>query len=343
MEALGVAATDSTLQNVLSKQALNRKKILDIKKQIEILEGAHTASMKSVESDRTYTYYISERDRVNRKRDIDSATFDSKIATYEAKKRAFIEEIDSKIEKVERDKKAFEDKLDVELERYSGEMARIRTKYEDSTPTSQSYRKAQEALRVAEREEKELIDEFSEAMRVHQVATTKQLLRAQREQEAKRREIAALEEAKRQEEIKAIEARRAQERKEDEEKAKKRTEQARALRASQPVPETPKAEPPPQTPKAQPPPKATKKKLQLSFPLFATKRYSIQQLDELQDRYIEEQKEMTAAEEDMFSRCWAYAERLEERPQWFANRYNHIGEKKDGDIIPEDEFKKMFG
>jgi hypothetical protein len=80
----------------------------------------------------------------------------------------------------------------------------------------------------------------------------------------------------------------------------------------------------------------------INHPLCPKKKYSIKQLDELQDRYIEEGLDMTKEEEDMYSRCWAYAERLEGRPQWAARHYNHIGEKKDGDIIPEEEFKKML-
>lgn len=335
METLGTSITESAVQNVLAKQALNAKKLQDIKKQIEILEGAHTASMKSVEHDKGYCYYMSERNRVTKKRDVDASSFESKIATLEAKKKAFIEEIDSKIEKVERDKKSFEERMDAESERYELEMARIRTKFEDSTPTSQTYRKAQEALKVAEREEKELVDEFSAAVRANTIAHDKQLQRRQREQDARDREVAINLEAKRQEEIKAIEARRAQERKEEEERAKKRVEEAKLAKSSTTIVRT----------EFVPPPSKNKKVTpggQISFPLLPNKRYTIKQLDELQDKYIEEGKDMTAEEELMFSRCWAYAERLESRPQWFANRYNHVDEKKEGDIMSEEDFKKII-
>ena len=209
----------ATIEDKEQKHKQVRAKIAALKKQMEIEEAVYKATLTSVEQDSGYKYYSGCVEKNEVKRASERNFYDMKIKSLEAKAEAVIEELEAKIQHWERKKdavraaleiaiekehtgkKAADEKIDALILTQQKEMERIRGKFEDATPCTQSYRKATAALAVAEREEKEMQDEvvklYGEMQRVlgaRQKRESDALLRKMEEE--KRREN-----AKRMEEI----------------------------------------------------------------------------------------------------------------------------------------------
>jgi len=240
MENLGLSSAQQNLMDSFEKETTIQRKIEEMKKQIKIQEGAFQASLPELEKDKTYCYYHSEKQRVNKKLDNETAAFDSKISTLDARKKAFIEEIDSKIaalearkktfieevdskmEKIESDKKTWQEKLDDEALRYEKEMERVREKIENAVPTSLTYRKLKQALTLAEEEEKVAVEERRAAHAAYERASAKAIKQAQAEADRQLREAKRLEQVERDAAVAAWEARMERENRESLERAKAR-------------------------------------------------------------------------------------------------------------------------
>jgi len=227
MAYLGLASSQQTLMDSFDKESALQKKVDEIKKQLKIQEGAFLASLPDIEKDKTYCHYYAEKQRVNKKMDSEAATFDSKIATLEAKKKATIDEIDSKIEKIENDKKRWQEKLDDEALRYEKEMGRVREKIENAVPTSLTYRKLKESLGIAEEEYKVSLEERNAEQTAYEIANKRAQRQAQEEADRKMREQKRLEKLERDEALAALDARLARENKESLERQRQRDEEAR--------------------------------------------------------------------------------------------------------------------
>jgi hypothetical protein len=372
MNQLGVSVTSAHLDSILAKQNAVDKKIIEIKKQIEIQEGAHRQSMSSIESNKGYAYFLSEKQRVEQKTEQLLTFYDSNIDAFEAKRESLIQDIERKIEALEakkkiinddidrkielerKNKKNSEDKLSLEQKRNEEKLETIRTRHEEGCPTSLSYRKLQESLVIAEREKKDLDAEWRLGVEQNNIAIHRQMERAKRDMEAEQRKRTLEEEAKQAEERQKIEAMREQQRQEDIQKARKRSLEARMARnamAITTIEETLDDEtttPPPPSPPPQgggtPPSNVVEavRRRQIDFPLNIKEKYSIKQLDELQDRYIEKEEDFPKEEVVVFNRCWAYACRREGKLDWEENIYNHVDENKDLDVMTEAEFLKLF-
>jgi len=340
MSSLGISGATSILYSAFDKQTNVNKKILDIKRQLEVQLNAYTASLPDIEKDKGYCYYSSEKDRIERKRENESSSFDCKIATLEAKKKALIEEIDSRIEKIEKEKKILEEKLDGERLRYENEMKRLREKFETAEPQTQSYKKLQSSLLIAERELDEANKEIRDAHHQYEISQEKIKSRVLHEQDIKQREILRIERIEKDEAVQRAEERS----KREHEEYMVRYNQRETNKNITEVVETIYTPPPPEIKKVEGGVKKAGKKVEgrVSFPLNVRTKYSVKQLDQLQDEYIDREEDFPDDQQDVFNRCFAYAMRREDKTGWQIDKYNHENEQRDGDIMSEKEFANIF-
>jgi hypothetical protein len=327
--------TDTELHSIIAQMTANDKKIESVKSDIKVQEDAFDAIPRDIEGTSGYKYYLTEKERIARGMTSTTHTFDSKIADLEAKKQIMMDEFDRKIQKVEAEKAAGLAKLESQNGYYDKLMLEMREKAEKAVPTSLTYRKLIAQLAQSEKEKIEIQKTYNEVLARHLAQAEKRSQQMQREQEAKRRQAEQLDRAERQRAQEEYDARIKRENEESLARYRQREAAKTTIVSTPPPPENKIPTTPPVKRKVKIAPKES-----ISFPLNPRTRYTIQQLDELQDKYIEE--DMTKEDAEMFSRCWAYASRWNNSAGWHAYRHNHVGEEKDGDIISEKDFREMF-
>jgi hypothetical protein len=239
-----------------------------------------------LDKDKGYNYYIRERDGATNAQELVSKEIESKIATLEAKRdaqlRAINSEYEVKIEALERKKESEMIKLRNRIDDRQRDIDGIRAKFDNAKPTSTSYSKLVSDRDQTTKEIETAQYEMSQASITLQHSHKKDNDRRVREENSRlqfmARENALIELEKK----KRIEQDRQNIIKQDIEKAKKRTEEAKMAAAA--------SLGPPKLQFAVTFPSKEERKLpknieKLSFPLDPKKQYTVDQLDTIHIDY----------------------------------------------------------
>jgi len=286
------AQAETLLMNAATNKGRLIERLDTLKRKVKLEMDAVASNKVDPETDRGYTYYKGERKRVSGKMDIENGLLDSKLQNLQAKKMAFSESIEAKIKELESRNATFSDIIDAQIEalsnkrdsidtklraedmRYFSEMERIREKLENPEPNTASFKKLKSDISILEQDIIDAEKKYDELLLLHTAATEKDNKRLQKEAADKQREEDRKEALARADALKVIEARNEQIRKEEDERNKKRVEDAKkALESPTEVKPAPKKE-------------------RIELPLIAGKEYSYNQLcsvieDDLSEKQLE--------------------------------------------------------
>jgi len=187
--------SDSQLISAMDNLVKSGTKIEQIERSIRVQIEAFDAIPKDVEGNSGYKYYCSERQRITKAIEATNASYDSKLLTLEAKKRATIDDIEAKkqaiIEELERKKEtivadyeikisALEakkgqevEKLEAQDEQYSKSIEEARDKIENAKPTSLAYRKLVADLEEAKKHDVQMRSDHEKVLAAYDIALAK--------------------------------------------------------------------------------------------------------------------------------------------------------------------------
>ena len=230
---MSLVSADATLMRISNKVSAANTKLDIIKKNIRIAEDAFSQNLPTIDTDPGYKYYISERDRLIRTKDVYQKEIDTKTSTLEAKKAAMTEEYDRKIselvQSLEAKKAAMMEEYDRKINElvqkkedsskdYDGKIEEQnskandkREKILDAKPTSLAYRKLLSSVDEAEKELETTQESFRQALEERERVAGKVYATAIAAEKAEITRLLREEAFERQEALKIIEARRQQE------------------------------------------------------------------------------------------------------------------------------------
>jgi hypothetical protein len=327
---MNVRDAEAALNRSVSSLVSVEQRIASVKRQIEIQQESHALIPRNYDDNKTILYYLSEKERVSKKMEIDQLSIENQIAALETKKRAAISAIendyDNKIAALEGKKNLQLDKLSLEGERYIKEIERVQAQLNNPDPQTTPFRK----LRADEAKlEKEFLDaklDYADRTSEMSKAVDRQSIKAK--DEAEQVMLRAMrEENRRQDE----ERRRIEQGKENE----RRQEAERAAAHCKEAKETWKA--PINAPAPAPLKSVKKMKGNIpSLPLDIKKKYRYDDLMAIEIDY----DIITDQEETIYDMACAYAARRENISGWMLSKHN----KYEGvDMLMSDEdFALMF-
>jgi len=165
--------SDSQLISAMDNLVKSGTKIEQIERSIRVQIEAFDAIPKDVEGNSGYKYYCSERQRITKAIEATNASYDSKLLTLEAKKKAAMEEFDIKISALEAKKLQEVAKLEAQDEQYSKSIEEVRDKIENAKPTSLAYRKLVADLEEAKKHDAQMRSEHEKVLAAYDIALAK--------------------------------------------------------------------------------------------------------------------------------------------------------------------------
>jgi len=292
------AQAEVLLMNAATEKGKLQSRLEAVKRKISVEMDSVANNKVDPETDRTYTYYRSERERVSKKMDTENTLIDIKIQALEAKKAAFCDMINAQIEALSNKKDSTDSKLRGEDMRYFSEMERIRSKLENPEPTTASFKRLKSDLTTIEQEIIDADKKYGELLLVHATAREKEDRRLEREAAQQIKEALEHERRERERALKIIEAQQEQTRKEEAERAKARVEEAKQkILGSLPA-------------------KPKKVIETIELPLIDGKGYSFEQLCSI------DQDDLSDDQLKIYEKAYATAIRIEKIPGWWDNPLN---------------------
>jgi len=306
------------------------KKIETIKHDMKVEEDTFIERKQPLDKDTGYLYYVREREAATRASTKVIEEAEAKIAALESKRDAAIAaikaEYDRKIEAIERKKEHDSDGHIKRAQSHHLNVEGMSSKHEASRPNTQTYIKLKNNLETTLKESEDAEDKYQEANAQWLRTTERQSAARMRDykEEQKAKEIARL--LIENEERKTIAAKQVA----DHEAYMARYKE----RSSVPIH--------PQTSIAPKKKCIAKKKFEeIDFPLDIRRKYTIEQIDDLNERT--DLDELTEEDNKILARVWAYASRRYDRVGWQSNIYNHINEDKDYDVMSVADFDAIYG
>ena len=289
-------------------EALKRKRDVDIE--------ALALTPKDLEGNATYSYYSTEQSRLSKKRETDTEAIDSKIRKLEAKKQAAIDDIDAQILALESKKVSVDSTITNQSFYYQTQLEALRKKIENPEPDTLAFRKLKSDIT---RTEADIIESEKKMRQLHynlEVAAERQNEKMKREAEISLRQQMQLEHIQRMEALTIIERQQAAVRKEEEERNKRRVQEAIEAQEKNTVVKK-------QVAFATEEKNTVVKKQEaksdtVSWPLIPGKQYTMDQLWNLEIDF----ETITEEEEEVYERAKAAASKREKIPGWWDSKYN---------------------